>query len=158
MGTDDPNELLAQARLEISGWIGRRLLTERAAKPQATDALQHALAFAAGLRQRIMTSTTSRLATVQREAEALALNPDGEARAAALERRIEALQAELADVRAGRVQVLAVNRSQRVARRFAIHATTQPHGGDALYKAFWRGKKAVLIGHRVPVGRRAQRP
>ncbi len=109
VGTSDADELLAQARGDIAEWIRRRLLTERDGRLQATDPLQHALAFAGGLRQRIMTSTASRLATVQREAEALAvaLNPDAEARAAALERRIEALQAELADVRAGRVQVLA---------------------------------------------------
>ena len=109
VGTSDPDELLTQARREIAQWINRRLLTERDGKLQATDPLQHALSFAAGLRQRIMTSTASRLATVQREAEALALalNPDAEARATALERRIEALQAELAEVRAGRVQVLA---------------------------------------------------
>ncbi|WOP14196.1 DUF3375 family protein [Ottowia sp. SB7-C50] len=109
VGTSDPDELLVLARRESAEWISRRLLTEREGKLQATDALQHALGFVSGLRQRIMTSTASRLATVQREAEALALalSPDAEARAAALERRIEALQAELADVRAGRVQVLA---------------------------------------------------
>lgn len=109
VGTSDPDELLTQARREIAQWITRRLLTEREGKLQATDPLQRALSFAVGLRQRIMTSTASRLATVQREAEALALalNPDAEARAAALERHIDALQAELADVRAGRMQVLA---------------------------------------------------
>ena len=108
IGTADPDELLVLARQEIRAWIVRRLLTERDGKLQATDALEHALAFAAGLRQRIMTSTASRLATVQREAEALVLglNPDVKARAQALERKIKALQAELAEVRAGRVQVL----------------------------------------------------
>ncbi|MCA0326317.1 MAG: DUF3375 domain-containing protein [Proteobacteria bacterium] len=108
VGTDDPDELLALARRDIREWIGRCLLIERDGRLLATDALQHALGFAAGLRQRIMTSTASRLATVQREAEALALalNPDAQARAAALERRIAALQAELAEVRAGHVPVL----------------------------------------------------
>lgn len=77
VGTDDPGELLALARQEVRQWIARRLLTEQGGQLQATHALQHALGFAAGLRQRIMASTASRLATVQREAEALAqaLNP-----------------------------------------------------------------------------------
>ena len=74
----------------------------------ATDALQKALAFVEGLDEKIMTSTASRLATVQREIESLEtrLNPDAESRAEHIRRKIKALEFELAEVEAGRFKVL----------------------------------------------------
>ena len=97
----------AAARKELRLWIKRGLVIEREGRLYATDALEEALRFVAGLEGRIMTSTASRLSIVQREIESLeaALNPDPAGRAQYLQRRIAALQAELAQVEAGHVPV-----------------------------------------------------
>ncbi|MGQ0801280.1 MAG: DUF3375 family protein [Pseudomarimonas sp.] len=73
----------------------------------ATDALETALRFVQALGSRIMTSTASRLAVVQREIERLAarLNPDPHSRAEHLRRQIADLQRELDEAEAGRVEV-----------------------------------------------------
>ena len=106
--TDDPQELRALARRELREWIARRLLVERNDLLLPTDALQQAMQFADGLQQRFMTSTASRLGTVQRAIEDLdvQLNPDGARRTQHLEARIAALQAQLEGVRAGRMPAL----------------------------------------------------
>lgn len=105
---DAPEDHQALARRELREWITRRLLVERADLLLPTDALQQAMLFAEGLQQRFMTSTASRLGTVQRAIEELEvrLNPDAIHRASHLEERIAALEEELADVRAGRVATL----------------------------------------------------
>ena len=98
----------AQARRELREWIRRALITEREGRIFETDALKTALRFVAQLDSRMMSSTASRLATVQREIDTLAtaLDPDPERRAAHLERRVTELQQQIEDVRAGRIQPL----------------------------------------------------
>lgn len=98
----------AIARWELRGWIKRGLVIEREGNLFATDALQQVMRFVDGLDGRAMTSTASRLATVQREIENLEnrLNPDAESRAEHLRRRIAALQQELEQVEGGQFEVL----------------------------------------------------
>lgn len=105
LNTDDA---AAEARKELRSWIRRGLIVEREGRLIATDALQKALQFADGLNDRIMTSTASRLATVQREIENLEtrLNPDAQSRADHIRGRIKALEKELSDVEAGQFEVL----------------------------------------------------
>ena len=64
--------------------LKRALVVEREGRLYPTDALAEALRFVAALGERIMTSTASRLSTVQREIESLEakLNPDPKSRAA----------------------------------------------------------------------------
>ncbi len=104
----DPADLPAQARRELRDWIRRGLVTEREGRVHETDALKTALRFVAQLDGRMMTSTASRLAVVQREIDnlATALDPDPASRAEHLERRLQDLQQQLDDVRAGRITAL----------------------------------------------------
>ncbi|MFT4243362.1 MAG: DUF3375 family protein [Acidovorax sp.] len=104
----DPADLLAQARRELREWIRRGLVTEREGRVHETDALKTAMRFVAQLDHRMMTSTASRLAVVQREIDnlAAALDPDPKSRAEHLQRRINDLQQQLEDVQEGRVSVL----------------------------------------------------
>ena len=103
-----PADLPAQARRELRDWIRRGLVTEREGRVHETDALKTALRFVAQLDGRMMTSTASRLAVVQREIDnlATALDPDPASRAEHLERRLQDLQQQLEDVRAGRITAL----------------------------------------------------
>lgn len=105
LSAEDP---AGDARRELRSWIRRGLIVEREGRLIATDALQKALAFVEGLGDRIMTSTASRLATVQREIENLEtrLNPDPQSRADHIRRKIRQLEQELGDVEAGRFEVL----------------------------------------------------
>ncbi|MHA7880158.1 MAG: DUF3375 domain-containing protein [Saccharospirillum sp.] len=105
LSTEDP---AGDARRELRAWIRRGLIVEREGRLIATDALQKAMAFAEGLDERIMTSTASRLATVQREIENLEtrLNPDAHSRAEHIRRKIAALEQELSEVEAGHFTVL----------------------------------------------------
>ena len=98
----------AQALRELRDWIRRGLIVEREGRLFATDALQMAMAFVSGLDQRVMTSSASRLATVQREIEnlATALNPDQTARAEMIRRQIKNLERQLKAVEAGDIDVL----------------------------------------------------
>lgn len=98
----------AIARKELRSWIKRGLVVERDGKVIATDALQQAMRFVNGLGERIMTSTASRLATVQREIEELEtrLNPNAQSRAEAIKRKIRLLEDELAQVESGNFHVL----------------------------------------------------
>ena len=104
----DTTDVPAQARKELRDWIKRGLITEREGRIHETDALKTALHFVAQLDHRMMTSTASRLAVVQREIDnlATALNPDPQTRSAHLERRIAELQQQLADVHEGRIATL----------------------------------------------------
>lgn len=103
--SEDP---AGDARKELRSWIRRGLIVEREGRLIATDALQKALAFVEGLDDHIMTSTASRLATVQREIENLEtrLNPDAQSRADHIRRKIRDLKRELQDVEAGHFKVL----------------------------------------------------
>lgn len=95
------------ARKELRSWIRRSLIVEREGRLYATDALEAALRFVMALDSRIMTSTASRLAVVQREIEHLEarLNPDPNSRAEHLRRQIAALQQQLNEAEAGRIEV-----------------------------------------------------
>src|SRR5438445_437909 len=63
----DADDSAAAARKELRAWIRRALVIEREGRLYATDALEEALRFVAGLEGRLMTSTASRLSIVQRE-------------------------------------------------------------------------------------------
>lgn len=104
----DGADTLNQARRELRDWIRRALVVEREGRVFETDALKTALRFIAQLDGRMMTSTASRLAVVQREIDnlAAALDPDPQARTAHLERRMADLQEQLAAVQAGQISTL----------------------------------------------------
>jgi len=104
---DFSKDFLQQARRELRSWIKRRLIIERGGELIPTDDLQRTMLFIDGLQDRIMTSTASRLATVQREIEdlALQLNPDAQARENKLKATILELEAELERVKRGDFQI-----------------------------------------------------
>jgi hypothetical protein len=106
LGTDDNQA--AAARRELRQWISRDLIVERQGQLMATDPLQRAFAFLDSLQERNMTSTASRLATVQREIENLAahLSQEQSDREAVLKRRIAMLETELKAVQRGEFKVL----------------------------------------------------
>ena len=101
------------ARRELRGWIKRKLIVERDGQLLATDALQRCFQFIESLEDQTMTSTASRLATVQRAIESLSagLSGDQEERAVLLEQRIAKLQDELDNVRQGNFEVLTGSRA-----------------------------------------------
>ncbi len=96
------------ARRELRQWIKRGLIVERGGRLLVTDALQRSLQFLDLLEDQPMTSTASRLATVQRAIEILEaqLSRSQTGRETSLKVRIELLQKELADVQEGRFEVL----------------------------------------------------
>jgi len=96
------------ARRELRQWLRRGLIVERNGLAIATDALQRSLAFLSSLEERAMTSTASRLATVQREIGELEarLNPSQSGRARSLKEKIGILEEELAAVDRGEFEVL----------------------------------------------------
>ena len=102
------NDHAMAARREIRKWLKRGLIVERDGQIMATDALQRALRFLASLEDQAMTSTASRLATVQRAIETLEaqLSRSQSARVDSLKERILALQQELKNVEAGKFEVL----------------------------------------------------
>lgn len=104
----DPDHTLLQAGRELRQWIKRGLVIERGQRVYATDALSSAIAFVESLDDRIMTTTASRLSVVQREIENLevGLNPNPEIRISSIRRKITQLENELADVNAGKIEVL----------------------------------------------------
>ena len=104
----ETNNTVAQARRDLQEWIKRALVVEREGRVFETDALKTALRFVAQLDQRMMTSTASRLAVVQREIDnlAAALDPDPRTRTEHLQRRIDDLQQQLQDVQDGRITAL----------------------------------------------------
>lgn len=104
----DTEDFMSLAKKEMREWRRRNLIVEREGQLFATDALQQAMLFVDGMDNRIMTSTASRLATVQREIDNLEalLNPDQKSRANALMRKIDSLQQELDRVNRGEFKVL----------------------------------------------------
>lgn len=112
---DDPAKA---ARRELRSWIKRKLIVERDGQLLATDALQRCFHFLESLEDQSMTSTASRLATVQRAIENLNANlsSDQSDRADLLRQRIARLQAELDDVERGSFQVLSGNRAEEEIR------------------------------------------
>ena len=104
LGEDHP----LAARREIRQWIKRGLIVERDGKILATDAFQRALLFLDSLEDHSMTSTASRLATVQRAIELLEvqLSRSQKDRERAIQTRMELLAIELQAVRTGVFDVL----------------------------------------------------
>ncbi|MDP0496537.1 MAG: DUF3375 family protein [Verrucomicrobiota bacterium JB024] len=104
----DSDDFRALARRELRDWIKRGLLVERSGILFATDALQATFRFLETIEQRVMTTTASRLATVQQKIEVLQanLNPDRESRAANIQRKMTELEQELERVRQGYFEVL----------------------------------------------------
>jgi len=96
------------ARRELRQWIKRGLVVERNGLLLATDPFQKARQFLDSLQDQSMTSTASRLATVQRAIESLEsqLSQSQVDREKSLQRRIDALLQELDAVRAGQFNVL----------------------------------------------------
>jgi len=109
-----PDEHVTMARAELRDWLKRGLVAERDGRLMATDALEKVFHFLGGLEEDHMTSTASRLGTVQREIENLEaqLNPDRSKRASHLRKRIEALEGELTRVERGEFEVLHGGRAQ----------------------------------------------
>ena len=102
------NDFAAEAHKELRKWIRRGLVVERKGRVLATDALQKALHFIDSLDNQIMTSTASRLATVQREIEQVdaTLNPNPKRRVEHIEQKIRGLESELDAAKAGHFEVL----------------------------------------------------
>jgi hypothetical protein len=96
------------ARRELRQWLKRGLVVERGGKILATDAFQRSLMFVDSLEDQTMTSTASRLATVQRAIETLQLqlSRDQSDREKSLLARIALLTQELKAVKAGDFDVL----------------------------------------------------
>ena len=119
-------DVAAQARQELREWIKRGLITEREGRIHETDALKTALRFVAQLDHRMMTSTASRLAVVQREIDnlAAALNPDPQSRTLHLQRRMAELQQQLDDVHAGRIALLSDDQAVEGIREVYALATS----------------------------------
>lgn len=102
----DPYKL---ARKEWRDWLARGLIVERGGEVLATDALERVLSFVKALKDDgLMTSTASRLATVQERLNhvALHLDPDKERHEAQIEAQIERLKLKLEAVRQGQVEVM----------------------------------------------------
>jgi len=118
-----------EARREIRQWIKRNLLLERQGRIIATDALESALRFVQGLDQRIMSSSASRLAIVQREIEHLEsnLNASPSQRAAFLKNKIAELQTELAAAEQGHVEVLSEDQAIEAIREIYALSTSLSH-------------------------------
>lgn len=106
------------ARRELREWIRQGLLVERDNQLFATDALQIAFRFIDDLDSRVMTSTASRLATVQQKIEALEaeLNPDKQSRLRYIEAKIAELRKELSRVQAGEFTTLQGARAEEEIR------------------------------------------
>ena len=104
LGDDHPQS----ARRELRQWLKRGLIVERGGKILATDAFQRSLMFLDSLGDQTMTSTASRLATVQRAIEVLQmqLSRSQSDREKSLQARIHLLTQELKSVQSGIFEVL----------------------------------------------------
>lgn len=102
---DNPQQ---QAGRELREWIKRGLVIERGHRLYETDALNRAVQFIDSLDNSFMTSTASRLSVVQEQIHQLETGLDSNPanRASELRSRIARLEQELADVEAGKIEVL----------------------------------------------------
>jgi hypothetical protein len=102
------------ARRELRQWLKRGLIVERNGQILATDSLQRSIQFIDSLEDSSMTSTASRLATVQRAIESLdtQLSRSQAAREELLRAKIAALTAELDHVQQGKFTVLEGSRAE----------------------------------------------
>ncbi|MBE9589619.1 DUF3375 family protein [Moraxella sp. K127] len=110
----DPRTL---AKQEWRDWLKRGLIIERDNEVFATDALQKAIYFIKGLEDdTVMTSTASRLQTVQSEIEKayIRLNPNQQEREQYLKKQIDLLHQELANVKNGDFELLDTHSSKEM--------------------------------------------
>ncbi|WP_344808960.1 DUF3375 domain-containing protein [Allohahella marinimesophila] len=116
----------SEAQKELRAWVRKGLIIERDGLIMATDALEKALTFASSLDNRLMTSTASRLSTVQREIENLEsrLDPDPASRAAHIRQQIQRLERELTAIAQGDFEVLEGPRAQEGIREVYSLATS----------------------------------
>jgi len=147
---DDDHALAA--RRELRKWLKRGLIVERDGQMLATDALQRALRFLDALEDQTMTSTASRLATVQRAIETLEakLTRNQETRAAALKVRINALQDELAAVESGDFEVLSGRPAEEDIRevyQLAISLRADFQRVQDSYREADRSLRQRILGH-----------
>lgn len=114
------------ARRELRKWMKLGLIVERDGQILATDALQRAFQFLDSLEDRAMTSTASRLATVQRAIESLEaqLTSNQASREKSLVEKIGLLEAELKAVRAGEFEPLSGSRAEEGVREVYQLATS----------------------------------
>lgn len=112
------DDITVTARRELRQWVKRGLIVEREGQLLATDALQKSFSFIESLEDQPMTSTASRLATVQRAIEnlELQLSQSQSGREKSLTRKIASLEKELAAVRAGEFEVLSGPRAEEEIR------------------------------------------
>lgn len=96
------------ARRELQRWMKLRLIVERDGQVMPTNSLKQAFQFLESLEAKSMTSTASRLATVQQAIETLEskLTKSQAQREQALVKRIQTLESELAAVKTGDFQPL----------------------------------------------------
>lgn len=99
-------DVYALARQELREWLKKRLIIERNGLILATNALQKALFFIQELGEKNMTSTASRLQTVQNVIEQLEmqLNSNPQSHISFLEQKIQQLEEELERTKAGNIQ------------------------------------------------------
>ncbi|HBN77164.1 MAG TPA: DUF3375 domain-containing protein [Planctomycetaceae bacterium] len=102
------------ARRELRKWLKGGLIVERDGQLLSTDALQRSFYFLESLEDQSMTSTASRLATVQRAIENLEsqLSQSQSGREQSLMRRIKALEEELTAVQSGLFEVLSGSQAE----------------------------------------------
>jgi hypothetical protein len=121
---DDDHAL--DARRELRKWMKLGLIVERDGQILATDALQRTFQFLESLEDRAMTSTASRLATVQRAIESLEaqLTSNQDRREKSLVEKIRLLEAELEAVRAGDFEPLSGAKAEEGIREVYQLATS----------------------------------
>lgn len=114
------------ARKELRQWMKKRLIVERDGLLFSTDALERSLSFLNALEDRSMTSTASRLATVQQAIESLEirLSADQQTREESLLGRIASLQNELEAVHSGTFHVLSGAKAEEGIREVYSLATS----------------------------------
>lgn len=137
---------LAEARSELHEWIKRRLLVERRGSIFGTDSLQIAMGFVSELdSQRFMTSTASRLSTVQNAVEELSsnLNPDPKARIRRLERRISKDQKLLEKAKRGEIDVLSGDRAKESIREVFQLTMTLPNDMIRVAEAYQKEGRTI---------------
>ena len=96
------------ARRELRDWIKKKLIVERGGRVSPTAALAQAQDFIDSIQETYMTSTASRLGTVQSEIEKLSseLNADPQERLLRLKSKLKSVQEEIGRVKQGEVSVL----------------------------------------------------